>query len=268
MSGLRKRQATNYNMFEDDDSDLTDGEKLDVRLRNEDSSNDGSVYTSPESAGSSSENYSSPVSKKPKPKFHGFVPPIRKEPVPSTSKNDQGETKEEGETVEDIMKSLASNKGDEDKENVTPEASPGGEQFKMLNRRNKMATLLKRATGKYSTELLVKVVERTARVIEEKQMSYQKVCLRFQELVIVPMMADKILTHNGKSVKDFSSRWCRNVRNLRDDDEGMEQFHDEELPGVVKSLEIIQQHSDTEEKKKPVSYQVREAYLPSGNLSG
>ena len=212
-----------------------------------------------------------------------FIPPLKKKPAEDIPSFDLDEVQEtETESVEEIARRL------EDKENIPPKTTGevaekidgAGASFTMLNPSNKMSfNLLKRKSGKYNSELFKKVIKKTADVIKEKEVPYSKVKQRFTELVIAPLLQDKILIHKGKSLRDFSSRWSRSVGSLINDEEGedLDQFYPEELPEVLDSLEVIKKtvepveegEQNTEaagdgKKKRPVSMAAKEAFLPSG----
>ena len=291
MSSPRRRQRqtdrdVNYLDDFENEEDLTPSQKLDRRLKEDDSSFDGSDYKQVTSPSASEQDSPSPPRKKYKPTFiPSFIPPLKKKPaedIPSIDLDEDQET--ETESFEEIARRLE----DKGKENIPPKTTgevaekidgPGA-SFNMLNSTNKMSfNLLKRKSGKYNSELLKKVIKKTADVMKEKEVPYSKVKLRFTELVIAPLLQDKILIHQGKSMRDFSSRWSRLVCLLINDEEGedLDQFYPEELPEVLDSLEVIKKTVEPVEegeqntkaagdgkKKRPVSMAAKEAFLPSG----
>ena len=305
MREKRGLEVKNYaELFDESNDDLTPGERLDIKLRDQDSSNDGSEYHQEQEERSSFADFESPPPVNKKIKI--WSPPRKKAPstAPSTSSGlapggqhrevlgSAGGPKLQGglrqahghhdqlspdssERVQDILDRVITKTGDHNKENLAPADDDRQKSPEKSKKTPKLPNFFKRTGGKYSTELSVKVLDKVATVVNERPLPYHQVCLNFQELVILPLLTSKTLVHNGKT-KDFSSRWCRQIRSLLDDfgaGEDLDQFLDDELPGVKENLEILHLSRLQQGgggggvpwgKKKIPGFGVKEAFIESG----
>lgn len=127
-------------------------------------------------------------------------------------------------------------------------------------------------TGVYTTEQLLKIIERVSNCCTSMEMSWEKLSQRhFKNEVIIPLIKSKDLFSKSKTLKDYSSNWNKRVRGIYDSyiespdsPDWRSEFTKREAASVRDMFNVVRDIS--RDKCPPPASSVMSTYTKTGGL--